>query len=97
MIEVTFKKKFYLVGIDGTKTPDPQYWFDRWEVVEATSIKEAKEVWCAKRQGWIADAEKPFARVWYESNVHFSELAWMRNNVEWFGSHEAKITVEYIG
>lgn len=64
--------KRFLVGVNGEHTPDPAYWRDRNEVIEADSEQEAKEKWLKIRGGWYcgepitimafpySEEEKPF-------------------------------------
>lgn len=54
---------FYLVGIDGSKTPDPQYWKDRWECIEAATETEAIEQYCKLYHGWLRQEERKLVKV----------------------------------
>lgn len=53
----------YLVGINGSNTPDPAYWRARNAFIEAKSAEEAKEKWIQARTGWLRADEIPFIRT----------------------------------
>ncbi len=55
--------KTYLVGIDGSNTPDPKYWEARNEFINASSEAEAKERWIAMKSEWLREEEKQFIQV----------------------------------
>lgn len=52
------KRHWFMVGIDGDETPDPAYWRERWECVEAANSVEAKAKWKAMRGGWVRPDEE---------------------------------------
>ena len=54
---MTETKRWFVVGIDGDNTPDPLYWRDRWELVSAADVDEAKRKWIEMREGWLAPNE----------------------------------------
>lgn len=96
-IEYAEQQAFYwLVGIDGTKTPDPRYWFDRWEVVGPHVFPgQAITAWCKRREGWLAPSEVPMVKIWERKEDRFSDLQWLHKNVQWGpGKYEAKIMVK---
>lgn len=41
MVQVNGKVLYFIVGIDGSQTPDPRYWQDRWEAIPADCEAEA--------------------------------------------------------
>ncbi len=53
----------YLVGINGSHTPDPAYWRARNEFIKAKSAKDAKDKWIEMRQGWLREDEKLYIKT----------------------------------
>jgi len=54
---------YYLVGINGENTPDPEYWRDRNEIIKAGNKQQAIEKWKQERAGWLRPDEEPFIKA----------------------------------
>jgi predicted secreted protein len=55
--------KYFIVGIDGSSTPDPRYWQDRWSIHETETSDEAIGEHFRLRSSFYRDDEKPYVRV----------------------------------
>ena len=55
--------KQFLVGIDGSDTPDPAYWRARNEFIEANSEQEAKNIWGYMRSDWLRADEEQYVQA----------------------------------
>lgn len=55
--------KKFLVGIDGSNTPDPRYWRERNEFIMAHNAEEASKIWCYLKGEWLREDEIPFIKV----------------------------------
>ena len=53
----------YLVGIDGSDTPDPKYWMDRNEFIKASTPGRAVEIWIDMRGDWLRFDEITYIQV----------------------------------
>ena len=53
----------FLVGIDGTYTPDPDYWRARNEFIVADSAEEAIKIWSYLRGEWLREDEIPYIKI----------------------------------
>jgi hypothetical protein len=53
----------YLVGIDGSNTPDPKYWMARNEFIRTSTPGRAKEIWIGMREGWLRSDEINYIQV----------------------------------
>ncbi len=67
---------WFIVGIDGDQTPDPEYWRDRWELIEADSPKEARQKWVEMWKGWLQNHERHHIFV-DEVDPHQYGAAWL--------------------
>ncbi len=54
---------WFIVGIDGDRTPDPRYWRDRWECIEARDRHHARRQWIKMREGWLRNDEHQYIFV----------------------------------
>ena len=57
----------WLVGVNGERTPDPQYWRDRNEIIEAETKKEAIAKWKEEHQYWYCG--EPISAVQMSPNL----------------------------
>ncbi len=48
---------WYVVGIDGDRSPDPEYWRARWDLIEADRSHQARTIWIEMREGWLSPDE----------------------------------------
>ncbi len=55
--------KKFLVGIDGSETPDPTYWRARNEFIKAFSAESAKKKWIKMREGWLREDEVDYIQT----------------------------------
>jgi hypothetical protein len=61
--ELIGEYKYFIVGIDGSSTPDPRYWQDRWTIHEASFGSEAIGEHFKQRSSFYKDDEKVYVRV----------------------------------
>lgn len=54
--------KYYIVGLDGNQTPDPDYWWDRAECIKADNEGDAVRDYIEK-SSWLRDDEEKFVEV----------------------------------
>jgi hypothetical protein len=73
--------KYYIVGLDGRQTPDPQYWYDRWVCIKAASMDDAKEVYRQDVRQWLAEYEVPYVQVWAILNEEVNVGVWISQNM----------------
>lgn len=78
-------QKWFLVGVYPKGTPDPEYWYARFEYVPAMNEYEAKEKWFLAREGWVTNEEKRHAKIYdiipiNNPNRQPSVHEWRRNN-----------------
>lgn len=72
---------FYIIGIDGRCTVDPQYFYDRWECIEAGSEKDALDVYCNDiHVNWIRSDERELVGVYDVLDSYISPRVWIKNN-----------------
>lgn len=86
--------KFYIVGIDGSNTPDPLYWFQRFETIKAYNAAEARTKWIDKQIAaqWLRNDEIPYVHVWDELHKYTSPYNWMDKHID----ENRKLTVKPI-
>ena len=58
------EQKYYVVGIKPDRNPDPAYWLDRFEAIQADNEIEAKDGWVKEREGWLHMIEFQYIRIW---------------------------------
>ena len=52
--------KWFIVGLDGDKTPDPAYWRDRWELIKASDHHQARKEYIRRMDGWLRTDEQRY-------------------------------------
>lgn len=74
---------YYIVGIDGRQTPDPRYWFDRWECIQADTEEQAIEKWFEEKALWVRSEEKRYVKVWGVVDEPVHVWTWIIQNGFW--------------
>lgn len=94
-VEYVDEDTYWLIGIDGTKTPDPKYWFDRWEVVKAKFPGQALTKYAKMKEGWLRPEEAQYVQIWDNKPEYFTPWSWMDTNVVWGpGKYDARLTAK---
>lgn len=86
-------KEFFIVGLDGRKTPDPEYWYDRWECILAKSERQAKNFYIETKSKWLREDEYKHVEVFGTSDEFVSEYEmrnWIANNIPGAGTDRRK-------
>ena len=76
------KAPYFIIGIDGRKTPDPNYWFDRWECIQAPTDKEALQEYYKRYHGWLREDEKKYVKVHAVLAKYQSAYVWIKENMK---------------
>lgn len=74
--------QYYLVGLDGRQTPDPQYYYDRWQCVKAASHDDAKRKYAQNLQYWLREDERQFVQVWVVSDEEVNPRQWVADHMD---------------
>lgn len=74
---------YFVVGIDGSKTPDPRYWADRWLVIEDIGEKEAIGQYIEKKKHWLHPSEKSCVNILFAGMEKADCENWIRKNYPW--------------
>lgn len=75
-------KYFYIVGIDGRKTPEPNYWYDRWKCIEAENEQEALQLYFEMKKNWLREEEYKLVQVWAKLDKKVWVDDWIKENMK---------------
>lgn len=73
---------YYIVGIDGRLSADPEYYFDRWECIPAMNEQEALTKYRENYKDWIRPDEQKLVAVHGTAPEAVFVQQWIKENMK---------------